>query len=71
MTLGSLPNTDSITFKALQTYDNGDVVRWIGAEKTDNPAPVVTLTGAAVTTTIAIADHDVGHENYDRHKGRL
>ena len=34
---------DKLTFKALQTYDDGDVVRWIGPEDADEPAPVVTL----------------------------
>jgi uncharacterized protein YcnI len=38
---------DKLTFKALQTYDDGDVVRWIGPEDADEPAPVVTLTAAA------------------------
>jgi periplasmic copper chaperone A len=38
---------DKLTFKALQTYDDGDVVRWIGPEDGEEPAPVVTLTGAA------------------------
>ena len=38
---------DKLTFKALQTYDNGEVVRWIGPEDADEPAPVVTLTDAA------------------------
>jgi uncharacterized protein YcnI len=37
---------DKLTFKALQTYDNGDVVRWIGPEDADEPAPQVTLTEA-------------------------
>ncbi|WP_194914348.1 YcnI family copper-binding membrane protein [Catenulispora rubra] len=51
--LGSLPdNADSLTFKALQTYSNGDVVRWIdvrqpGQPEPDHPAPVLTLTAAA------------------------
>ena len=51
--LGSLPDTaDSLTFKALQTYSNGDVVRWIdvqqpGQPEPDHPAPVLTLTAAA------------------------
>ncbi|MEZ0111425.1 uncharacterized protein YcnI [Catenulispora sp. EB89] len=50
--LGSLPdNADSLTFKALQTYSNGDVVRWIdvqqpGQPEPDHPAPVLTLTAA-------------------------
>lgn len=37
---------DKLTFKALQTYDDGEVVRWIGPEDADEPAPVVTLTAA-------------------------
>ena len=36
---------DKLTFKALQTYSNGEVVRWIGAPDSDTPAPVVTVTG--------------------------
>ena len=35
----------TITFKALQTYEGGEVVRWIGPEDSDDPAPTVTLTG--------------------------
>jgi periplasmic copper chaperone A len=38
---------DKLTFKALQTYDDGEVVRWIGPEDADEPAPVVTLTAPA------------------------
>ena len=34
---------DKLTFKALQTYTDGEVVRWIGAEDSDNPAPVVSV----------------------------
>lgn len=51
--LGHLPDdADSLTFKALQTYSNGDVVRWIdvqqpGQPEPDHPAPVLTLTAAA------------------------
>jgi uncharacterized protein YcnI len=36
----------TLTFKALQTYSNGDVVRWIGAPDADEPAPTLTLTAA-------------------------
>src|SRR3954466_12221805 len=35
---------DTLTFKALQTYTGGEVVRWIGAEGSDNPAPTVAVT---------------------------
>jgi uncharacterized protein YcnI len=33
-----------LTFKALQTYQGGEVVRWIGPESGSEPAPTVTLT---------------------------
>jgi periplasmic copper chaperone A len=44
-----MPNGEAgekLTFKALQTYDDGDVVRWIGPEDAEEPAPVVTLAAA-------------------------
>jgi uncharacterized protein len=37
---------DRLTFKAVQTYGNGEAVRWIGPAGSDNPAPQVTLTAA-------------------------
>jgi periplasmic copper chaperone A len=37
---------DKLTFKAIQTYSNGDVVRWIGGPAADEPAPQVTVTPA-------------------------
>jgi uncharacterized protein YcnI len=44
--------TDQVVFKALQTYSDGTVVRWIqltppGGPEPDHPAPVLTLTAAA------------------------
>jgi uncharacterized protein YcnI len=50
VSLGPLPDTDQVVFKALQTYSDGEVVRWIdeptaGAEPA-HPAPVLTLTAA-------------------------
>ncbi|HEY3478500.1 MAG TPA: YcnI family protein [Streptomyces sp.] len=53
VSLGPLPdNADSLVFKTLQTYDNGQIVRWIeapqaGAAEPENPAPKLTLTAAA------------------------
>ena len=35
-----------LTFKALQTYSNGKIVRWIGPETADAPAPQVIVTAA-------------------------
>jgi uncharacterized protein YcnI len=41
----------TLTFKALQTYSNGEVVRWIGAPGADEPAPQLKLIPASSTTT--------------------
>ncbi len=52
VSLGPLPgNTGKLVFKALQTYDNNQVVRWIdvpqaGSAEPDHPAPTLTLTDA-------------------------
>ena len=35
-----------LTFKALQTYSNGEVVRWIGPPDSEEPAPQVELAAA-------------------------
>jgi periplasmic copper chaperone A len=37
---------DTLTFKALQTYSDGEVVRWIGTPDADRPAPTIAVTGA-------------------------
>jgi uncharacterized protein YcnI len=53
VSMGPLPtDTDRLVFKALQTYANGEVVRWIqvaqeGQEEPEHPAPVLALTPAA------------------------
>ena len=53
VSVGTLPeNTDELVFKALQTYSNKEVVRWIevpqeGQEEPDHPAPVLTLSAAS------------------------
>ena len=48
---GPLPEKDTMTFKALQTYSDGDVVRWIedGADA-EHPAPVLKLAAATDST---------------------
>jgi uncharacterized protein YcnI len=43
----------TLTFKAIQTYDNGKVVRWIGPPGGEEPAPQVKVTPAAVETATA------------------
>jgi len=50
---GPLPTkTNKLTFKAIQTYSNGEVVNWIqqtvkGAPEPEHPAPTLTLTAAS------------------------
>lgn len=57
VSLGPLPtDVDALTFKALQTYDNGDIVRWIeipqaGQPEPANPAPTLELTAASSGTS--------------------
>jgi uncharacterized protein YcnI len=59
VSMGPLPETDQMVFKALQTYSDGEIVRWIdepaaaGAEEPESPAPVLTLTAAAGDGTSA------------------
>ncbi|HEX8628214.1 MAG TPA: YcnI family protein [Catenuloplanes sp.] len=58
VSLGPLPQVDQLVFKALQTYSDGNVVRWIdeptpGAEP-ESPAPVLKLAkGAAPAAPVA------------------
>ncbi|MCK8433861.1 YcnI family protein [Streptomyces sp. D2-8] len=53
LSVGQLPeDADQLVFKALQTYSNKEVVRWIevpqkGQEEPDNPAPVLELSAAS------------------------
>ncbi|GGJ14613.1 YcnI family copper-binding membrane protein [Streptomyces brasiliensis] len=52
LSIGALPeDTDQLVFKALQTYSDNDVVRWIevpqkGQDEPENPAPVLQLSAA-------------------------
>jgi uncharacterized protein YcnI len=52
VSVGTLPeDTDEMVFKAIQTYSNKEVVRWIeeqkdGEEEPDTPAPVLALSAA-------------------------
>ncbi|MFJ9021709.1 YcnI family protein [Streptomyces sp. NPDC102259] len=53
VSVGALPeDADELVFKAVQTYSNKEVVRWIevqedGAEEPENPAPVLALAAAS------------------------
>jgi len=64
MTLGPLPDVSEFVFKATQTYEDGEVVRWVEEPTNDEaepefPAPTLELVGAtaeASTTTRADAN---------------
>ncbi|MEH1027239.1 YcnI family copper-binding membrane protein [Micromonospora profundi] len=60
VSMGPLPKVESMVFKTLQTYSDGNVSRWIdepqpGGEEPDSPAPVLTLTPAASASASASA----------------
>ncbi len=56
---GQLPDAPSITFKALQTYSDGSVVRWIetaapgSTDEPEHPAPVLDLAAASASASDA------------------
>jgi MYXO-CTERM domain-containing protein len=45
VTLGPLPRTDRVIFKALQRYADGQVVRWIQTSGDERPAATLDLSG--------------------------
>jgi uncharacterized protein YcnI len=58
VSMGPLPKTDQVVFKALQTYSDGDIVRWIevaaaGAAEPEHPAPTLKLAKAGGDTVEA------------------
>ncbi|MCX5411339.1 YcnI family protein [Streptomyces sp. NBC_00059] len=66
LSVGQLPeDADQLVFKALQTYSNKEVVRWIeepteGGEEPESPAPVLALTAPAADAHGAAADDKSG-----------
>lgn len=74
VSMGPLPKAESITFKALQTYSDGDIVRWIdvtpaSGEEPEHPAPVVMLEKAAEGADhhAAAADTEEASSSSDSH----
>jgi uncharacterized protein YcnI len=60
---GPLPTgVDQVLFKALQTYSDGTVVRWIDPPKegAEYPAPALKLVPAADASTLPLADNNTG-----------
>lgn len=79
VSLGQLPeDADQLVFKALQTYDNDEVVRWIeepaeGGEEPESPAPVLQLSAASGdhhgggAADTAADDKNAGHDDEAGH----
>ncbi|MEV0255291.1 YcnI family protein [Streptomyces sp. NPDC050732] len=78
VSMGQLPeDADELVFKAVQTYDNKEVVRWIepqqkGQEEPEHPAPALPLTaasdghgGAAGTAKSDDKSHDTASASSD------
>ncbi|MGC4876477.1 YcnI family protein [Micromonospora sp. DT43] len=76
VSMGPLPKVETMVFKTLQTYSDGNVVRWIdepqpGGEEPEKPAPVLTLaaaaapsaSGAPAASAVAAADDDDDDES--------
>jgi uncharacterized protein YcnI len=61
ISVGPLPDVPSLTFKTLQTYSDGTVVRWIdepaaeGQPEPEHPAPVLTLVPSSSSSDSADA----------------
>ena len=59
LSVGPLPKADSMTFKALQTYSNGETVSWIevpaagSSDEPEHPAPTLKLAPASDTGVTA------------------
>jgi uncharacterized protein YcnI len=58
VSMGRIPdNVDQLVFKALQTYSDGTVVRWIEEPKDgvelEHPAPVLKVAKPTTTTNVA------------------
>jgi periplasmic copper chaperone A len=55
----------TLTFKAIQAYDNGKVTRWIGPPDAEEPAPQVEVTAAEGQTASATPTTSTSKESDD------
>lgn len=67
---GPLPKANQVVFKAVQTYSNGEVVRWIeepaaGASEPEHPAPILKLTATQATDADKTADAPAAQQHAD------
>jgi uncharacterized protein YcnI len=66
LSVGPLPKADSMTFKALQTYSDGQVVSWIelpaagSSDEPEHPAPTLKLAPAAADSAAGASTGPAG-----------
>ncbi|ASW54837.1 YcnI family protein [Plantactinospora sp. KBS50] len=70
VSLGPLPQADQVVFKALQTYSDDSIVRWIDEPSTDgseveHPAPVLKLAAKAADAPASSAPASAAAEASD------
>ncbi|MBT2397501.1 YcnI family protein [Streptomyces sp. ISL-100] len=77
LSLGQLPeDADQLVLKAVQTYDNEEVVRWIeepkdGEEEPQSPAPVLKLTEPAGDDHHGASGKEAAKADDTGHKGEM
>ena len=59
LSVGPVPDTDTVVFPAIQTYSDGKVVEWVEkGEDAEHPAPVVQVAAAAASEETADDETD-------------
>jgi uncharacterized protein len=53
---------DTLTFKAVQTYSDGEVVRWIGGPDAEEPAPTITVSDEGGLIEDSTGEHGASHD---------
>jgi uncharacterized protein len=76
ISVGPLPAGGTLTFPAIQTYDNGQEVAWIeqtgpDGKEPEHPAPKLTITGADAATSDAGDDHGSNANNTPGSVGKV
>jgi uncharacterized protein YcnI len=71
VSMGPLPEAERMVFKALQTYSDGNIARWIeepvdGAAEPEHPAPVLALTADSASPSPSAAASGSADSDSDR-----
>lgn len=61
----------TLVFPAVQTYSNGEAVRWVGPADAEEPAGRVTVTAAGATSEHGDDEDDEDDEDHTAHMGTI